>query len=289
MIITAGLNSSIAYMVKPMLDDIFIHKRWIVVKLLPLIILILYFFKGIFIYIQDYLMLYIGHKVIMNLRNKLFSHIHSLSMDFFTDHSTGVIMARINSDVTLVQRSVTKSLADAIRHPLNILAYLGVMFYCSWIWSLLAIIVLPFIALLINKLGIKIRKITKKAQQQFADLNVVLHETISGALIVKAFNMEEREANRYSHENQRFFNEQMREGRVEALSSPLMEFLGSIGIAFVIFWGGTQVISGISTPGNFFSFLTALLLMYAPIKKLVVVNNTTQRGIAAASRIFEFP
>jgi len=288
MVATAALNSSIAYMVKPVLDDIFINKRWIMLKFLPLILLLLYLFKGVFSYAQNYLMLYIGEQVVMSLRNELFAHIHSLSMDFFTKRSTGLIMARINSDVVLVQRAITHSLADLLREPLDVIGFMAVMFYCNWLWAILAILVLPFVALLIGKLGLKLRRITKNVQQKVADLNVILHETLSGVLIVKAFHMEEAEVERYSRGNRRYFNEQMRAGRVMVLSAPLMELIGAIGIAFIVWFGGAQVIAGKSTPGNFFSFMTALLMMYGPIKKLTQVNNDTQQGIAASSRIFEF-
>ena len=288
MVLTAALNSLIAYMVKPVLDDIFINKRWIMLKLLPLAILLLYFLKGAFSYIQGYLMMYIGERVVMSLRNELFAHIHSLSMDFFTKRSTGLIMARINNDVGLVQRAITHSLADLLREPLDIIGYLSVMFYCNWLWAIMAILVLPFVALLIAKMGLKLRRISSKVQQKVADLNVILHETLSGALIVKAFHMEKREIERYQQENRRFFNEQMRAGRVAILSSPLMELLGSFGIAFIVWFGGAQVIAGKSTPGNFFSFMAALLMMYSPIKKLTQVNNDIQHGIAASERIFEF-
>jgi subfamily B ATP-binding cassette protein MsbA len=288
MLATAALNSSIAYMVKPVLDDIFINKRWLMLRFLPVILLVLYFLKGAFTYAQNYLMMFIGERVVMSLRNELFAHIHSLSMDFFTKRSTGLIMARINSDVVLVQRAITNSLADLLREPLNVIGYLAVMFYCNWIWAILAILVLPFVALLIGKLGYKLRRITRKVQQKIADLNVILHETLSGVFIVKAFHMEEQEVERYSQENRRYFNEQMRAGRVMVLSAPLMELIGSIGIAFIVWFGGAQVIAGKSTPGNFFSFMAALLMMYAPIKKLTQVNNDTQQGIAASGRIFEF-
>jgi len=288
MLATAALNSSIAYMVKPVLDDIFINKRWLMLRFLPVILLVLYFLKGAFTYAQNYLMMFIGEQVVMSLRNELFAHIHSLSMDFFTKRSTGLIMARINSDVVLVQRAITNSLADLLREPLNVIGYMAVMFYCNWLWAILAILVLPFVALLIGKLGYKLRRITRKVQQKIADLNVILHETLSGVFIVKAFHMEEQEVERYSQENRRYFNEQMRAGRVMVLSAPLMELIGSIGIAFIVWFGGAQVIAGKSTPGNFFSFMAALLMMYAPIKKLTQVNNDTQQGIAASGRIFEF-
>lgn len=288
MTVTAAINASIAYMVKPVLDDIFVFKDWQMLKILPFLLLILFFLKSTFTYIQHYLMWYIGEQTVKNLRNDLFAHVHSLSMDFFTKRSTGMIMARITHDVTLIQKAVTQALADLFHEPLNVIGYMGVMFYCNWRWAFLALGVLPLVVFLIYGLGLKLRKIVKKVQQKMADLNVILHETISGALIVKAFATEEQEVKKYQKENQHYFNQEMRVGRIMILTPPLMEFIGSIGIAFVVWFGGAQVIAGKSTPGNFFSFLTALLMMYGPLKKLANVNNLTQKGIAATQRIFEF-
>lgn len=287
MIFTAGLNSGIALMVKPLMDDIFVQKRWSMLQLIPVAILLLYFLKGVFEYTQNYLISYIGQRVIMKLRNDLFEHIHSLSLRFFTKNSTGKLMARINYDVSLVSATVSEALPSLIREPLNIWAYLIALFYLNWRWALISMIMLPFVALLINKLGKKLRKVTWRAQEKISDLNILIHETFTGAAIVKAFMMEEKEVERFKHKNREYFNELMKAVRVMALSSPLMEFLGAGALAFVLWVGGLQVFRGQITTGTFFAFVTALLMMYTPIKKLTRVNNIIQQGIAGAERVFE--
>lgn len=287
MVFTAGLNSGIAMMVKPLMDDIFVQKRWIMLQIIPLAILVLYFMKGAFEYAQHYLMNYIGQQVVMNLRNRVFEHIHRLSLRFFAKKSTGMLMARINQDVSLVQGTVSDAIASIIREPLNIIGFLCVLFYLNWRWTLIAIIVLPFIGILIDRLGKKLRKITWNAQERVSDLTIVLHETITGAPIVKAFMMEDREVERYKDTNKAYFNELMRAVRVISLSSPLMEFLGACGLALILWFGGNQVLRGQITTGTFFAFVTALLMMYAPIKKLTGVNNLIQQGLAGADRVFE--
>ncbi|MGA1842995.1 MAG: lipid A export permease/ATP-binding protein MsbA [bacterium] len=287
MTFTAGLNSGIALMVKPLMDDIFMQKRWIMLQIIPLAILALYFLKGVFDYTQVYLMNYIGHRLVMQLRNEIFSHIHRLSHRFFADRSTGMLISRANQDVVLVQSTVTEGIANLLRDPLEILGYLAALFYLNWRWALVAVTVLPFVALLIDRLGRKLRRITWSAQERISDLTVILHETFSGAAIVKAFMMEDREIDRFQHANKAYFNELMRAVRVIALSTPLMEFLGAAGLSFVLWYGGLQVFRGQTTPGTFFAFITALLMLYTPIKRLTRVNNQIQQGIAGAQRVFE--
>lgn len=287
MIFTAGLNSGIALMVKPLMDDIFVQKRWIMLQIIPVAILVLYFLKGIFDYVQVYLMNYIGQCIIMSLRNDLFAHIHKLSQRFFNEKSTGMLIARINQDVVLIQNTVSEAIASLIREPLNIIGYIFALFYLNWRWAFIAILVLPFIGILIDRLGKKLRKITLRAQERVSDLTILLHETITGASIVKAFMMENREIGRFARSNKAYFNELMRAVRVMALSTPLMEFLGAAALAFVLWYGGLQVFKAQTTPGTFFAFVTALLMMYTPIKKLTRVNNQIQQGIAGAERVFE--
>jgi subfamily B ATP-binding cassette protein MsbA len=132
-----------------------------------------------------------------------------------------------------------------------------------------------------------LRRISTKSQQSMGDISVILHETISGNRIVKAFGMEEYEKARFSRENMRYFQYYMKSVSVRALSSPVMEFLGGLGVVFIVWYGGSSVIRGVSTPGNFFSFLAALLLLYEPIKRLNTMNNTIQQGLAAAQRVYD--
>jgi len=137
------------------------------------------------------------------------------------------------------------------------------------------------------KFGRMLRRISTKSQESIGDISVILHETIGGNRIVKAFGMEEYEKERFSRENMKYFSYLMKSVSVRALSSPLMEFLGGVGIVFIIWYGGNSVIRGVSTPGNLFSFLAALLMLYEPVKRLSNMNNIVQQGLAAAYRVYD--
>ncbi|MGA1791461.1 MAG: lipid A export permease/ATP-binding protein MsbA [bacterium] len=287
MIFVAGLNSGIALMVKPLMDDIFVQKRWVMLQIIPIAILILYFLKGIFDYASVYLMNYIGQRIVMKLRNDLFEHIHQLSMSFFTGSSTGALIAHMNQDVVLVQNTVSEAVGSLIREPLNIMGFIFALFYLNWRWASVAVLILPLVAVLIDRLGRKLRRITLNALERISNLTTIMHETFTGAAIVKAFMMEDQEIDRFENANKAYFNELMRMVRVMALSTPLMEFLGAIAIAFILWYGGLQVFRGQTTPGTFFAFMTALLMLYTPVKKLTRVNNQIQQGVAGAERVFE--
>ncbi|MGA1870393.1 MAG: ABC transporter ATP-binding protein [bacterium] len=287
MTISAALTSATALLVKPLFDKVFMEKDLLMLNLIPLAILLLYFFKGVTLYIQEYFIQYIGEKITMELRNRLYYHLHSLSMSFFTKSATGMIMSRINQDVNLIQGVLSQAFANLLREPLNIIGLVGVLFYSNWKWALMVLIIFPFIAYVIDRLGRKLRRVTWHVQERLSDLHILLHETITGAAIVKAFMMEEAEIAKYIKANKDYFSEKMRAVKVKIISSPLMEFIASIGLATILWFGGNQVFQGKCTPGTFFAFVTALLMTYGPIKKVIAVYNQIQQGLAGAERIFE--
>ncbi|MGB6929774.1 MAG: ABC transporter transmembrane domain-containing protein, partial [Syntrophobacteria bacterium] len=210
-----------------------------------------------------------------------------LPLSFFDRMPTGLLMSRVTNDVNLVQGAVSNAITGLLKDPLTLVGLLAVMFIRDWQLSLISMVVLPFAFFPVVKFGRMLRRISTKSQESMGDISVILHETISGSRIVKAFGMEEYEKERFSRENIRYFRYLMKSVMVRALSSPMMEFLGGIAIVFVILYGGYRVIEGVSTPGEFFSFLGALLLLYEPIKRLSRVNNVVQEGIAAATRIYD--
>jgi len=287
MLMVSGATSASAFLVKPVLDDIFFKKDLFMLKLLPFAIISLFLIKGIFDYGQSYLMSYVGQRIIADLREKIYNHLQSLSLSFFTRHPTGVLMSRIINDVNLIQGAVSEAVTGLIKDFFTILGLVVVVFYRDWKLALVAMVVFPLAIYPLVKFGRKLRSYSYRSQTTMGDISAILMETISGNRIVKAFNMEDYERKRFAGENRKLFNLLMKSVRVRALSHPLMEFLGGVGIAFIVFYGGYNVIKGVATPGTFFSFLAALLMLYEPVKRLSGVNNTIQQGLAAASRIFE--
>ena len=284
MAVVAGVTALMAYLVKPVLDDIFFQKNMATLSLLPPFIILLYVVKGGFGYGQSYLMSYVGQRIVANLREHLYGHLQRLSLSYFDRTSTGLLMSRIINDVNLIQGAVSSAVTGILKDLFTIIGLVAVIFYRDWQLAGLAILVLPIAVLPIVKFGRKLRKISTQSQKTMAAISIHLHETLSGNRIVKAFGMEDREVERFRERNQRYFDLTMKDVSVKSMSSPIMEFLGGIGIAAIIWYGGYNVIRGTSTPGTFFSFLTALLMLYEPIKHLSGVNNTIQQEMAAAVR-----
>ena len=287
MLFVSAATSASAFLVKPVLDDVFFKKDLTMLKLIPLAIVGIFLLKGVFDYGQAYLMSHVGQRIIADLREKIYNHLQSLSLSFFTRNPTGVLMSRITNDVSVVQGAVTDAVTGLLKDLFTIIGLVGVVFYRDWRLAIIALVVFPLAVYPIVKFGRKLRSYSSRSQTTMGDISTILLETISGNRIVKAFNMEEYEQKRFARENRKLFSIQMKSVRVRAVSHPLMEMLGGLGIACIVFYGGYNVIKGVATPGTFFSFLAALLMLYEPVKRLSGVNNTVQQGLAAASRIFE--
>ena len=287
MVFVSAATAGAAYLVKPVLDEIFFKKDLAMLKWIPLAIIGIFIMKGVFDYGQAFLMSYVGQKIIADLREKIYGHIQSLSLSFFTKNPTGTLMSRIMNDVGMVQGAVTDAVTGLLKDLFTIIGLLAVIFYRDWKLALIAMVVFPVAVFPIVKFGRKLRSYSTRSQTSMAELSTILLETITGTRIVKAFNMEDYERKRFAKENRRLFGIQIKSVRVRAVSHPLMEFLGGLGIACIVFYGGYNVIQGTATPGTFFSFLAALLMLYEPVKRLSGVNNTIQQGLAAAARIFE--
>lgn len=286
MLIVGALTSSQAVLVKPVLDDIFLGKNPDALKWIPLAVIGIFFIKGLANYTQNILMSSIGLRIVTDLRNKLYEQIQKQSLSFFTQHPTGLLMSRITNDVLSIQAASSEAVTSIIKDTFTIIALVSVIFYTDWKLAMIAMIVFPVTIYPISKFGKKMRKVTTSMQITMGTLNSLLQETISGTRIVKAFCMEKYENERFAAENERLFKLNMKTVSVNAISHPLMEFLGSLGIAAVIFYGGYSVLQGNSTPGTFFSFLAAVLMLYEPVKRLTDVNNTINQGIAGAERVF---
>ncbi|MGD8437585.1 MAG: lipid A export permease/ATP-binding protein MsbA [Syntrophobacterales bacterium] len=287
MVGVAICTAALPYLVQPVLDDIFIKKKAEMLKFLSIVVFLVFTVKALTEWGHAYLMSYVGQRIVAHLRQQLYDHLQRLPLSFFDRMPTGLLMSRVTNDVNLIQGAVSNAITGLLKDPLTLVGLLAVMFARDWQLSLIAMVVLPFAFFPVVKFGRMLRRISTKSQESMGDISVILQETISGSRIVKAFGMEEYEKERFNRENIRYFRYLMKSVMVRALSSPLMEFLGGIAIVFVILYGGYRVIQGVSTPGEFFSFLGALLLLYEPIKRLSRINNVVQEGIAAATRIYD--
>jgi len=286
MLVVGATTSSLAFLVKPALDEIFLKKNAMMLKWIPVAVIGIYIVKGVSSYLQTVLMNYIGQRIVADLRADLYKKIQLQPLSFFTKNPTGILMSRITNDVGFIQGAVSEAVTSLFKDSFTLIGLVFVIFYRDWKLAIVAMCIFPLAVYPIAKFGQKMRRVATGMQVTFGSLFSLLQETISGARIVKAFGMEDYENRRFAVENERLFRMNMKAVSVNAISSPFMEFLGGIGIAAIVFYGGYQVIQGHSTPGTFFSFLTALLMLYEPVKRLTSVNNTIQQGIAGAARVF---
>ncbi len=286
MICVASFTGGQAYLVKDLLDKIFMEKNTFYLKLLPLVVLVIFFLKGVVYYIYSILLELVGQSVIRDFRLMIFAHIHRQSLSFFNDNPTGTLMSRIISDVTLLQQAVSGAFVGLIRDFFQVVILLGVVFYMNWRLAMISFVVLPVAAYPIVKFGRLFRKLSTSTQEETAHVSNILHETITGNRIVKAFTKERYECNRFSDQVSKLFSLTMRDATYRCMQHPLMEFIGGGAIAVIIWFGGKEVIAGTATPGTFFAFLTALIAAYEPVKGVTRVNSKIQQGLAAATRVF---
>lgn len=286
MLLVSGITALLAYLVKPFLDDVFFEKNLKMLYLLPPLLVGLYAAKGGLSFLHTYQMHYIGLRIITRMRDQLFRHLQRQPHGFFDREATGVLMSRVVYDVLLLQDSVTKVVTSFLKDSFTLVGLTAVIFYQDWQLAFLAILIFPPAAYLIVRFGQRLRHLAKENQKSVARLNLLLQENFTGQRIVKAFAREDFEAQRFAGANEHFRQVQMKLRIIRGLSAPVMEFLGALGMAVIISYGGYHVIQGTTTPGTFFSFLAALLMLYAPIKGLSQAQNAVQEGLAAAQRVF---
>ncbi|MFQ5949299.1 MAG: ABC transporter ATP-binding protein [Nitrospiria bacterium] len=280
------LTAAFAWLVRPMMDDIFIEKNTVMLMVIPGVVFAVALFKGIFNYGQAYLMRYVGNRIVADIRRHFYHHVILLPIGYHAKNPTGQLISKIINDVGLIQNAVSMVVKDIFQQALTLIALTGVVFYQNWRLAFIAVLVMPAMTYPLQRLGRRLRKISRVGQERIADLTSILQETFAGIRIVKGFGKEDFEADRFSKKNMNYYKTVMRATAVSELASPLMETISSIGVAMIIWYGGFLVIRGTMTPGTFFSFITATMLMYTPIKGLSSANNTLQQAAAAAERIF---
>lgn len=286
MICVAAFTGAQAYLVKDLLDKIFMEKNIFYLKVMPLVLLAIFFTKGIFYYLYTFLLERVGQSVIRDFRMHIFNHIHKQSLSFFNVMPTGTLMSRIINDVSLLQQAVSNALVGSVRDFFQVVILLGVVFYMNWRLAMVSFIVLPIAAYPIVKFGKLFRRLSTRTQEEVAGVSNILHETITGSRIVKAFSRESYEGERFQRQVGKLFSLTLKDAKYRCLQHPLMEFIGGAAIALIIWFGGKEVIAGTATPGTFFAFLTALIAAYEPVKGVTRINSTIQQGMAAAARVF---
>ncbi|MDR1310049.1 MAG: ATP-binding cassette domain-containing protein [Deltaproteobacteria bacterium] len=287
MALAGGSTAGMAYLIKPLLDDVFANKESGRLMFLTLLTMGVFSATGVFTFFQSFLMNKVGYTIVNDLRVRLFSHIQRQSLGYYDEHPSGELISRVVNDVTLIQSSVTQVVTGLVMDNCKVLGLVIVLFSHDWRLALVGLCLMPAACLPISRFGRRLRKLATVSQEIMGSLIIVLTETFQGVRVVQSYNMGEFEIGRFSAECRRNVDNLMRAVTVRSLSSSVMEIFGGVCLSAVIWYGGHSVIRGHSTQGTFFSFMTAILLLYEPLKRLSRIHNEVQQGLSAASRIFE--
>ena len=287
MVIVAASTAINAWMMQPVLDEIFINKNQKLIILIPLAIIFVAIVKGISSYYQSILMSYIGYKLVADIQSEMFYSAVNCDLSYHNEVNSGTIVSRFIADVGALSRGVHNVIINIIKDSLTFIFLIGVMFYHDVKLALIAVFVFPVAIYPIRRIGKRLRKISKNTQVGFGLLTSKLSESFSAIKTIKSFNSEKFELDKINKEIINIFNLTYKSTKVNSIARPLMEILSGLAIGAIIFIGGSQVIQDQTTPGTFFSFLTALLMAYQPIKSLASLNATLQISMASAERIFE--
>ena len=286
MIIVSATTALNAWMMQPVLDDIFIDKNESLILIIPLAILLIAVVKGISSYIQSVLMSFVGYRLVADLQSDMFGSLIKCDISFFSKTNSGTLISRFLADVGALSRGVHNVIINIIKDFFTLFFLIGVLFYHDWKLASISLLIFPLAIYPISRIGKRLRKISKNTQVGFGFLTKRLTESLQSIKTIKSFNAENVETVKVEKEVENIFQLTYKSSKVNSISRPLMETLGGLAIAVIIYTGGSQVISGTTTPGTFFSFLTALLMAYQPIKSLASLNATLQMAMAAAERIF---
>lgn len=262
-----------------------IHNIWTMVALAIIGVTVV---KGLAEFLATYFINYVGHSVVKDLRNQLYSKIIEQSMAFFARNPTGRLMSSVTSDIEKVQSAVSQVSADSLRETFTLIGLLGVLFYLDWKLALASMLLVPFVVFPSRTIGRYIRTTSRFSQDKMAELNHILQETFSGIRIVKAFGMELFEVTRFRAATRRLLKVNLRWVRANAVSSPLMEVLGAITIAGLLLYARNEILHNTQTMGGFLAFLYALIKMYEPVKRLTGVNNAFQQAVGASEKVFHY-
>ena len=286
MVFVAGATAAMAWLMKPVINDVFVAKNKEFLLPISIAVLVTFAIKGFANYAQSVIMHYVGQRIITDTQHRLYGHLTRMDLSFFHQTPTGSLISRFTVDINMMRAAVSNALTGIGKDFLTLIFLVGVMFIQDRYLAVIAFVVFPVAILPIVKLGQRIRKVTVSTQEEIGQFTTLLEQTIQGARVVKAYRMEEYEKGRFRKIAERVFQLVFKSARIRSMASPIMETLGGVAVALVIFYGGFRVIEESMNPGAFFSFITALLLAYEPMKRLANLNASLQEGLASAQRLF---
>jgi subfamily B ATP-binding cassette protein MsbA len=286
MIIMAAATAANAYMMQPVMDDIFLNKNRELLLIIPFVLFGIAVINALADYGQSYSLRYTGQHVVADMQADLFAHLIAADITLHQQESSGNLIARLTHDIMLMRNAVSTVLTGFVKESLSMVFLVGVMFYQGWEMALGAFGILIFAVLPILKLGRRMRKVAGATQSRLSGFTGQLDDILRSVKVVKAYNREAHEAKRVRQSVAELCTLYVKAARIQVLSGPLMAILTGAAIAGIIGYGGAQVMDGTLSAGAFFSFITAMLMAYRPVKVLAGLNTQLQEGMAAAERFY---
>ncbi len=249
--------------------------------------ILIYFLKGVSYYGQQYLVSYVSHKAIRDIRDELYYHLQNLSLSFYSRNKTGEIISRVTNDVQQLESSIVKGAVSIIYKAFTFIGAMGYLLYLNYRLTIFLVVILPLITYVLNKFNKKIKRVSRRVQVKIANVSDVLQETLSAVRVVKSFGREEYEYDRFSTENQANFRAKMKQTQYGAILTPLIEFIAALSFTAILWYGGYEVMQGRMKPSELIAFFTLLLTISDPLRSLTKLSRSIQQALASAERIFE--
>ena len=285
-IVVAATEPALPALLQPLLDGSFVNRDPHLIKLIPLLLILLFLVRGSFTFASSYATHWVATKLVMDLRNQMFDKLISLPTPYYDNVSSGAVIANIAFNVTQVMAAGTNVVTVLVRDSFTILGLLAWMFYLNWKLSLIALVVTPLVALTVRIFSKRLRQMSHSSQHAMGDVTHVLEEALSGHKVVKIFGGEAYETQRFDEANNRLRRFSIKQNVAASLHVPLVQGIAASALAAIIYFATLQSSGSLITVGGFVSFITAMLMLLAPIKRLTSINEAIQRGLAAAEVVF---
>lgn len=287
MAVTAATEPLLPALLKPMLDGTFVHKDDTVIKYAPLLILVIFFVRGVSSFVGTYAIGWVGNKVVMDLRAEMFQKLLSLPTSFYDDHATGNLISKLTFDVTQVTAAATNVVTVTLKDSIIIIGLLGWLFYLNWQLTLLSLVMLPVIAVMIKFINSRLRNASRDSQRAMGDITQVIEESVAAHKVVKLFGGQQYESDRFGDQANWVRRYTMKQTMAAAINVPIVQMIAAIALSIIVFLATVQSKTDETTVGGFLSFIAAMLMLTAPIKRLTAVSEFLQRGLAASESVFE--
>ncbi len=286
MIVAAVTTLLVPWIIRDIVDDVLTAKNMMALNLIAVAILLIFFVRGVFTFGHSYLMSYIGNRVIIDIRMRVYAHLQRLSLSYFDRRKTGSLMSKLTNDVNALQTAIVDNIVDIVKESVILIGSIAAMVWLHWKLTLLCLVIVPLVSTTIRYFGKKIKRSGRRVQESVADVTSHLQESIAGIRVVKSFHRESYEIERFRRINERNFSALMKAAQQTSQLSPLVEFFAALAIIAIIWYGGWSVIHGELTSGELIAFLIYAINLANPVRRLSSLYAGVQKALAAAERVF---